>query len=250
MGDNREIRLEEVPIDQGQKRKALQTIAKAVDGKRYAYCPSGWEIFRGQLKYISRFCLGGQMAGLLLMAVLFGYFQWKGEDVEVYLGAASAAASCMGVFLMLELNRSNAIGMLELEQTCYLNFKQVWCVKMVLFGCLDILSLTVLTVVVAGNVSYGIVRVAVYLLAPFVVSNMAQLLVFSLLRGRGKEYLQAAAAAACGMASLIPACNPRCYAMAGFGVWVAALLAGIVCLAGEIGFVCHKIEEGEVFCWN
>lgn len=250
MGGKDKIVLEEVEIDQRKRRQALQNIAKAVEGKRYVYSPSGWEIFRGQLKYISPFCLGGQLLGLLFMVALFEYFWWKGESMLTFLGAASVASSSMGIFLMLELNRSNSIGLMELEQTCYLNFKQIWCVKMILFGCVDILTLTVLSAVVARSVSCGIFRAAVYLLAPFVVSNMVQLLVFSLLRGRGKEYLQAGAAIACGMASLVPLCNPSWYAAASFGIWVLVLVAATICLIGEMSLVYHKMEEGEILCWN
>ncbi len=188
--------------------------------------------------------------GLLFMVALFEYFWWKGESMLTFLGAASVASSSMGIFLMLELNRSNSIGLMELEQTCYLNFKQIWCVKMILFGCVDILTLTVLSAVVARSVSCGIFRAAVYLLAPFVVSNMVQLLVFSLLRGRGKEYLQAGAAIACGMASLVPLCNPSWYAAASFGIWVLVLVAATICLIGEMSLVYHKMEEGEILCWN
>ena len=83
---------------------------------------------------ISRFCLGGQLLCLFLTVVLLGYFQWVEEGMLTYLGTASVAASGMGIFLMIELSRSSAIGMMELEQSCYLNFKQVWCVKMILFG--------------------------------------------------------------------------------------------------------------------
>ncbi len=244
------IVLEEIPINQRQKREVLQNIARVAEEKKYAYCPSFWDIFRGQLKYISRFCLGGQLLCLFLTVLLLGYFQWKEESVFTYLGTASAASSAMGIFLMMELNRSSAIGMMELEQTCYLNWKQVWCVKMILFGCLDILLLTVMVAVIAGNTSCGMFRVLVYLLVPFLLSNAVQLLVFTMLRGRKGEYLQAGAAAMCGMVSLIPLSSPKWYAKAYFGLWLFALAAAAACLIREISLVYRKMEEGEMVCWD
>lgn len=244
------IVLEEISIDQQEKGRILQKLEEATKQKQYWRCPSFWEIFRGQLKYISGFCLGGQLLCVCLTVVLLGYFQWKGEGMLTYLGTASVAASSMGLFLVAELGRSRAIGMMELEQSCYLNFKQVWCVKMILFGCLDILLLTVMVAVVAKNTSCGLFRVLVYLLVPFVLSNAVQLLVFTMLRGRRGEYLQAGAAAMCGMISLIPLSSPQWYARTYFGVWVFALAAAVLCLIREINLIYRRMEEGEMVCWN
>lgn len=242
--------LEEIKTDGQQKQKVLENIARTVEEKRYVYCPRRWEVFRGQLKYISGFCLGGQLLCLGLMMVLFGYFQWKGENMLTYLGAASVAASCAGVFLMLELNRSSSIGMMELEQTCYLNFKQVWCVKMIWFGCLDILMFTVMIFAIAGNTSCSLFRVMVYLLVPFVISNVLQLLVFTMLRSKRQDYLQAGAAIMSSLISLFPLSDPRWYTITYFGVWMLVLAAALLCLIWEIRLVCHKMEEGEILCWN
>lgn len=244
------IVLEEIQIDQGKKQQILRNIQEAAEKKQYSYCPSFWEIFWGQLKYISGFCLGGQLLCLLLTVILLGYFQWKGEGILTYLGTASVTASSMGIFLMAELGRSSSIGMMELEQSCYLNFKQVWCVKMILFGCLDILLLTVMVAVIAGNTSCGMFQVLVYLLVPFVLSNSAQLLVFTMLRGRRGEYFQAGAAAVCGMASLIPLSSPKWYTRAYFGLWVFVLAAAVLWLIREISLIYRKMEEGEIVCWN
>ena len=108
---------------------------------------------------------------------------------------------------------------------------------MILFGCLDILLLTVMVAVVAKNTSCGLFRVLVYLLVPFVLSNAVQLLVFTMLRGRRGEYLQAGAAAMCGMISLIPLSSPQWYARTYFGVWVFALAAAVLCLIREINLI-------------
>ncbi|MEH2943680.1 hypothetical protein VSQ32_12610 [Lachnospiraceae bacterium KK002] len=242
--------LEHIQPDRRQKERILRQIAQAVEEKQELYCPSGWEIFCGQVKYISRFCLGGQLLCLFLIMVLFAYFQWKGENMLAYLGAASAAASCMSVFLILELNRSSTIGMLELEQSCYLNVKQVWCMKMILFGCLDILFFSIMIPGIAGTASCGMFQVMVYLLVPFVISSFMQLLVFTMLRGGKREYLQAGMAVGCGMASLLPLSAPEWYTMAYFGIWLLLLAAFGLSLAWEIRQLYHKLEEGELICWN
>jgi len=175
----KKIILEQIDIPEVRKAESLKRIAGAVEEKQYAYHPSWWEIFRGQIKYISAFCLGGQVLCLLALLLLFGYLQEEGADLQAYLGTASVLASYMGIFLMLELSRSRSFGVLEIEQTCYLNLKQIWCVKMLLFGCLDIVLLTVMILGVAGNTAWSLFQVMVYLLVPFVISNALQLWVFT-----------------------------------------------------------------------
>lgn len=242
--------LEEIPIDIGQKQKILTKIAEAVEEKRYVYCPSFWEIFYGQLKYISGLCLGGQILCFVFFLVLLGYFQSQGGGMTAYLGIGSASSSCIGVFLMIELGRSRDYKMAELEQVCYLNLKQVWCVKMILFGALDVLTLTVMTFGIAGNTSLSMIRVIVYLLAPFVLSNVLQLLVFTFLRGRRGEYLQMGAAAFASGVSLLPLSYPGWYTAAYFGIWVCVLAAALAFLIREIVQLYHNLEEGEGICWN
>lgn len=242
--------LEEIQIDPVQKRKVLGKIAEAVEEKRYFYRPCALEVFCRQLKYISGFCIGGQAACVLLLLVLFWRCQMQGEEMLSYLGIGSAGAAYMGVFLMLELGRSRDCGMAELEQSCYLNVRQAWCVKMVCFGCLDTAALTAMVAVIAGNTPYGMLRALVYLLVPFVLSNGMQLLAFTMFRGQKKGYLQMAAAFAAGGVSLLPLQYPIWYRASYFGIWVCILAAAVLFLAKEIAGVCQKLEEGETLCWN
>ncbi len=250
MGNKDKFILKEVSIDARQKQKILKKISEAVEEKRYLYHPSLWEIFRGQLKYISGFCLGGQILCFAFFLILLGYFQRLGGDMTEFLGIGSGVSAGIGVFLMVELSRSRDYGVAELEQVCYLNLKQVWCVKMILFGSLDILMLTAMAFGIAGNTSLGLIRIIVYLLAPFVMSNVLQLFVFTLLRSRKGEYLQIGAAAVSSGLSLLPLSDPGWYTAAYFGVWVCVLAAALLFLVREIIQVYHNLEEGEGICWN
>ena len=73
--------LEEIPIDPVRKRQILGKIAEAVEEKRYLYCPTAMEVFRRQIRYISGFCIGGQMACLMVLLALFWQFQVQGDEI-------------------------------------------------------------------------------------------------------------------------------------------------------------------------
>lgn len=248
MGNDRNIKLEPIEIKEGRKAQTLQILREAIGRMPETYRPTWYGIFCGQLKYISGYCLGGQFLCLVLSVLLFAGFRKMGMAAPAYLGAASVISSCIGVFLMLELSRSKSRNMMELEQACYLGLKQSWCVKMIVFGCLDLLLLAVLAAVVAGRVPYGLLRASVYLLVPFVSSHALQLMAFTLLRGQRNEYLQMGAAVLAGIASGIPLLLPKLYTEAYFGVWMAALLLAGICLAGEIVGLCRRLEEDGGIC--
>lgn len=245
-----EIILEQIDIPEIKRKESLSRIAEAVKEKQYGYQPSWWEIFRGQIKYISGFCLDGQVLCLLVLLWLFGYLQDEGAELQIYLGTASVAASYMGIFLMLELSRSRSFGVLEIEQTCYLNLKQIWCVKMILFGCLDMVLLTVMILGVAGNTAWSMFRVMLYLLVPFVVSNALQLWVFTRFPRGKKEYLQMGTAVLVSAASLLPPNFPQWYTVAYLGVWILVFAAALGFLIKEIVWICQRLDEGEVLYWN
>lgn len=244
------IVLEEIQIEPWQKQEILQNVKQEVTEKRRIYCPSLWEIFRGQLKYISGFCLGGQGLCLLLLVFMFSYFQRTGQNMMTYLGTGSVTASFIGIFFILELSRNRDYGMTELEQTCYLNLKQIWCVKMILFGCMDLLIFTIMILGIAGNTSCSVFQIIIYLLVPFVWSNGIQLLVFTMLRGGKREYLQMGAVLLTSILWLYPLSHPSWYTVTYFGLWLMALAAAFAFLAREILAVWHKLGEGEMICWN
>ncbi|MCI8484643.1 MAG: hypothetical protein HFH41_09925 [Lachnospiraceae bacterium] len=244
------IVLEEIQIEPGRKQEILQNLRQAAAEKRSIYCPSLWEIFRGQLKYISGFCLGGQGVCLLLLIFIFSYFQRTSQDMMTYLGTGSVTASFIGIFFILELSRNRDYGMTELEQTCYLNLKQIWCVKMILFGCMDLLVFTIMILGIAGNTSWGIFQIMIYLLVPFVWSNGIQLFVFTMLRGGKKEYLQIGTVLLTSILWLYPLSHPRWYTITYFGIWLIALAVAAAFWIREILRVWHKLGEGEMVCWN
>lgn len=166
----------------------------------------------------------------------------------IWLGTGSVLAACLGVFLMLELCRSSSFHMVELEQSCYFNVKQLWCVKMIIFGCLDLLILTVLIAGVSKNVSCGMFAVILYFLVPFVISSGLQFLVFTIFRRGKREYLQMSAAVFVSVLSLSPLSEPRLYTVACLGFWVLALIIGAGLLTGEIILLYRTLcSENEIY---
>lgn len=243
-------KLEQIEIDPEKKQQVLQQIRNAAEKKKTRYVPSWWNILYGQLKYTSKLCLTGQFGLLLMITLLLGYFQKQGAPLEDYLGLASAASAFSGIFLILELSRSENFGMAELEQTCYLNMKQIWSMKMVLFGAMDIVVLSVLTGKIAAQFCGNTAVIGIYLLVPFVIANAGYLLIFSWIRGKEKLYVQSGLAAAVSILSGLLSVQKEWYDMRYIGIWAVILVVSAVVLAVEILRMYGRIGRGELICWN
>ncbi len=245
---NRRIQLEEIQIEKHEKIQALDQIRDAVEAKNIRYQPSLLQILLGQIKYLSWSALGGQASCLLVILGICRILENSGAQLMVWLGTGSVLASCVGVFLMLELCRSSSFHMTELEQSCYLNVKQLWCVKMIIFGCLDLLVLTVLIAGVSKNVSCGIFSVMLYFLVPFVFSSGLQLFVFTIYRKDRREYLQMGAVILISILSLLTINIPGLYTFACLWIWGIALILGTGLLAAEIMLLYQMICQGDELC--
>jgi len=245
---NKGIHLEEIQLEKREKIQALEQIYDAVEAKNIRYQPSLLQIALGQIKYLSLSALGGQAVSLLVILAVCVCLENSGAKFMVWLAMGSVAASCVGVFLMMELCRSSSFHMIELEQSCYLNVKQLWCVKMLIFGCLDLLVLTILIAGVSRNVSCGMFPVILYLMAPFVVSSGLQFAVFTLFRRGRREYFQMGAAIGLCILSLLPINVPALYTAACLWIWGIALLLGTALLAVEIMILYRILCQGDELC--
>lgn len=163
---------------------------------------------------------------------------------------ASAFSAFSGIFLIQELSRSQSFGMAELEQTCYLSMKQVWCMKMILFGSMDILILSIMMGRIAVLCSRGIGAIGIYLLVPFVMANGGYLLVFSWLRGKEKGYIQTGLAAIVSILCALLSVQEEWYDIQYIGIWTVVLIVSSAVLAVEIFCIYGKAVKGEIACWN
>ena len=117
-----------------------------------------------------------------------------------------------------------------------------------IFGCLDLLVLTVLIAGVSKNVSCGIFSVMLYFLVPFVFSSGLQLFVFTIYRKDRREYLQMGAVILISILSLLTINIPGLYTFACLWIWGIALILGTGLLAAEIMLLYQMLCQGDELC--
>lgn len=234
------------------RSQALAGIRQAVQEKTIYSHPSPRELLLVELRYISPgfWILQGSLVALL--AALLEKTALDGGALPDYLRWISVLAAWMGVLGCSSLGRHFSRGMAELEQSCYFNLPQLWTIRMTLSGAVDILALSLGSGWIAGKTDLPFAQVSVYVLVPFVLSNVAMLLLFTVLRGgRGRYGLLVAALAAGGLAA-VPGLTSggEAYETARLWAWTAALLAGTGLYLWQLKVMYGKIRRGETICWN
>lgn len=240
----------DIYVDPEKKKKALTAIGYSISRKVIRYSPSLWENLRIQLQYISWFYWGAQISGVFLFTLLFYRMGTQKAVIYDYITWFSIGAALLGLAGVSELGSHFSNRMAELEQSCYLNLKQQWIIKMILFGGADILILSLFTGGIAWRTDRGFLALGVYLLVPFLLSNICYLLALSAMRGGTGRYFRLGLAVVMGLAAAAPGMYPPVYMAQFVWVWALVLAAAVILLVLEVRSLLGKLTKGDALCWN
>lgn len=203
---------------------------------------SGWQFVLGQAAYIRKWAwalsLGVFLAALAGVRFLGGEAMWM----------LAAMMPLLAVSLVTEYARSEVCGMTELEMSARFGLKMVTLARMGILGAVHFGTLCFLSVL--GREGGGsMFRTGIYLLVPYLATDVAALWVIRRLRGREGLY-------ACLGLSLVVGAAPVLLRYAGslaiwqtgdFGRWLWA--AGILGAAAALQWK-RSIERTEELTWN
>ena len=233
-----------------KRQKAMEGIDRKIREKRIMYSPSPVRLFLIQLQYIPFAFWLSQGSVLVSVVFLLCRTTLQQGGVMDYLWWGSVAAAWMGLMACGGLNRHLARGMVELEQSCYINMLQLWTMRMILSGCMDMAILCVCSGVAAWNTRVRLVRILLYLLVPFVLSNACYLIFLTSARGRRTQYPQIIIGAVSGVMAMTPRLFTGIYSPDCLWVWLILLTGGVYLWVERLRCCRRKIARGEMLCWN
>ncbi len=245
----------ETLVPEKEKRgDALRQIRKNIHEKTMCQTdrtiPLG-NLFVIQLRHISPsfWIIQGILAGSL--ALLLKKISMDDGALPDYLRWISVLAAWMGVLGCCSLGRHFSQGMAELEQSCYFNLPQLWTIKMTLSGAADVLVLALGSGTIAGKTNLPFGQVCLYVMVPFVLSNICCLLFFTALRGSRNRYGQLVLALMTGLlAAAVSSLPMEAYAKGSLWAWAAVFSGGIGIYLCQLRYMYGKIRRGEIVCWN
>lgn len=238
------------PIEEDRKRKSLAVIGQAIEKRQIRLYPSFLENVWNQLRFQSwkYWCMQGSV---LLAAILLSiYLVNTGKTGIDSIVRCSVFLVIAGNVCLSSLGRLFSWHMAELEQTLYLNLKQMVCIQLLSAGIVDVLVLGVIVGVTSTQAGVGTAAYLLYILVPFLWSDIVYLYLLTAMRRQPSGYLQLSVTAVCAVLALLPVFWEGVYQAAYLPVWGGLCLAGVLVLVVEIYKMLGKIERGEELCLN
>lgn len=220
------------------KERFLQTL-------RYPKITSR-DFFFSQLGYIRK-----RVWVFALMTVLLGWVvsfstpaasYWRAEADALWI--ISAILPLMALLTTTELFRSAFHRMAELEMGCRFSLPQIILARTAILGAANFVLLALVLAFVNHVTPIGLMRTALYLLVPYLMT--CGVCFWILNRWHGRESLPACAAAAC-IISLADAVFSNTtqlfYAETSFIYWIGLFAASILVVARQLTHVLKQTEE-------
>lgn len=237
------------PLDESKKENSLAAIRQAAETKQLRRYPSFaanlWNQFRFQ-PWKNRGAQGAVLLSALLLSAWLNQKQIAGTD---FITVCSVFLVFAGNICLSGVARLFSWHMAELEQTLYLNLKQMVCIQMLEAGILDLVILSLLAGMTGRLNSAGTGAYLLYMLVPFLWSDVLYLHMLTAFRNGSAGY-RFSAGVLCGLLSLSPALFEHAYEAVNLPWWRVSGVAGVLLLAAEIYRILGKIEGGDSLCLN
>lgn len=250
-------------IDEKRKKESLSFLQKEIFKKELSKRKSGiidnrkktlLRQFRYMDKSMLRIHIAFCMVSILFMIVLYkcadnGKLMIGIEENEIIL-IFTIISGFQGMISILAVGHVFFSGIAELSESCYFNVRQMVAFQMFLSG---IISLTVLflnMIFVSMQWKMNFIRIGLYIMVPFLVTECCCLMIVLTEVGRKNSYLLAAVGVFVAVCNSILASLPELYRVTALSIWGIAFVIGLLLLTIQIKMLFRGIEKGDILCTN
>lgn len=235
------------PLDMDKKSQGLTVISQEAARKHIRRYPAFMEHVWNQLRFRS-FTHWLIQGGLLFTAMLFAlYLRRESSGGPEMITACTIFFVFAGNICLSQMAHLFSWHMVELEQTLYLNLKQMICIRMLEAGVSDLIILALVLGITGDVNTLGIGTSLVYMLVPFLWSDILYLHMLTSLRSAAFCFRSSALGLLCGIMALFPVIWEPVYLPQYLIIWQILAIAGILLLIAEITNLLGKIEQGDHF---
>lgn len=238
------------PVDDEKRAASLEKIREAAKKQQIRHYPGFWECAASQLHFQSWTYWAMQAVFLTAGILLTQYMMARGADTESVCVTLSMFFVAGGNVALSGMGRIFSYHMAELEQTLYMDLKQMVCVQLALAGFIDLVMCSVLVVCAGKNLQIPTGSFLLYLLVPFLWSDIIYLHMLTVFRGGIRGYIQTVYGLAAAAAAMLPAFIGDAYEAASLPVWGLLLAAGVIMLVWELRRLLWKMNGGDLICLN
>ena len=240
----------QLPLNESKKAQSLSVIRLEAARKRIRHYPAFREQIWDQIRFQS--WKYWALHGVVLLGAMLLALALRNEQT----GSTETLAIC-SVFLVFAGNifLSHVAGlfswhMAELEQTLYLNLKQMVCIRMLEAGIAGLIILALFLMITGSSNTSGAGTALIYMLAPFLWSDTMYLHMLVNLRNASSRFCSFALGLLCGALALFPVMWEPLYLPRYLILWQVLAITGLWAFIAELHNLLGKIENGEGICLN
>ncbi len=238
------------PLNETRKAQSLDLIRLEASRKRIRRCPAMWEQLFNQFRFHSRkYWILQSILLLAAMSLALALRRQTTDGIET-LAVCSVFLVFAGNICLSHVADLFSWHMAELEQTLYLNLKQMVCIRMLEAGLANLIMLALLLCITGGKNPAGPVASLLYMLVPFLWSDALYLHMLTSLRSSASSFRSLALGLLCGTLTLFPVLWENIYLPQYLIVWQILAAAGLFLLIAEIYRLLGRIETGDSICQN
>ena len=207
---------------------------------------SRFDFIMGQIGYIRKRVW--IISCLLVTAALFTLRFFTDDSSLKLIWIVSSLLPFLSLMTITEIARSVSYNMAELEMSCRYNFAGIVLTRLGILSCFNILVFAPIILLFPDEVSFGIVRLTIYLLVPFMLTCSLSLYVLNRLQSGRTTYI------CCGISCFVVILNilfTAQYSMAFsdiyFSLWSLFFIILLLFTVGETTKLIKKTEELQ---WN
>ena len=241
-----------MPMVDETKRKQTIEIARQIIHERHFNIikKSLFQRIVEQIGFISHTMWIVQLCSISFLCWIIISLSNKDTQINSILAMITCLVPLVALIGMPELCRSFKYGMWEIEQSCVYNLRQLLSMKLIIIGFADLLIASMLIGLFGLEQDGGYLTLSVYILVPFIISNMCYLLVFNFMRQRNSNYILTTIGIALGCVFLRITTYPRVYESNVLWLWIILLIVALAVLAGTIYKLLIGIEKGDGLNWS
>lgn len=233
------------PLDRDKKEQSLSAIAREAACRQIRHYPSFTEQIWNQMRFhsLSHWLMQGSLLFAAMLLAL--YLRRKSSDTLEMITICSVFFTFAGNILLSQTFRLFSWHMAELEQTLYLNLKQMVCIRMLEAGIADLIILVLILSITGKENPLGIGASLIYMLVPFLWSNILYLHMLTRLRSTAPSLRSFVLGLLFGTTALFPVIWKSVYRPDCLILWQLLAIAGAFLFIAEIMNLLGRIEQGD-----
>ncbi|RSK26254.1 hypothetical protein EJF36_04940 [Bacillus sp. HMF5848] len=187
-------------------------------------------------------------SSLILIGALLSLYLLTDINSFSVLWSISSILPFIALLFITEVARSKSYNMAELEMSCKYNLLNIILVRLGILSGIHLVTFTILILALFEKMEYGLIRVGIYLLVPFLLTCVLSLLVLNHFKTREVTYICGGISCFVSISSsIISVSNVSLFADQLFYVWGIAFCILLVAVAIQTVKYIKKLEE---LAWN